>query len=400
MRGRLTERKASVSRRRKASCTQGSAALKLTGTYSSKSGDFATMVLQPGELDLTGAKRLLMDVYLETPLSGGSFNMNLTSDSGMVYMGAAFPDAQAGKWKTVAIDLSDKNVTKLTELKFWLYGNDMPGDSECSMTYIVDNIRMICEKQETPPVLEEVVLNAMDSDAGLARREATTASPFRPRAGASGDRTALRVTGTYKQKSGAFANLIWNVGGLNLTGAQKLLIDVYPEQTLEPRSLNLNISNGGEIIYMGSPFAGVPNDTWSTVEISLAGKDVSNLTELKFWLYGNDMPRDTECSMVYLLDNIRVVKQKAAPAVTASPAAGKVAPGTTVTLALAEAAENAVIHYTTDGTDPRTSVTAAVYAAPDLHHHQNGNPRLRSGGDHGRRQRGEIPLHRRHGRRR
>ena len=51
--------------------TQGSAALKLTGTYSSKSGDFATMVLQPGELDLTGAKRLLMDVYLETPLSGG-----------------------------------------------------------------------------------------------------------------------------------------------------------------------------------------------------------------------------------------------------------------------------------------------------------------------------------------
>ena len=29
------------------------------------------MVLQPGELDLTGAKRLLMDVYLETPLSGG-----------------------------------------------------------------------------------------------------------------------------------------------------------------------------------------------------------------------------------------------------------------------------------------------------------------------------------------
>ena len=343
--------------------TQGSAALKLTGTYSSKSGDFATMVLQPGELDLTGAKRLLMDVYLETPLSGGSFNMNLTSDSGMVYMGAAFPDAQAGKWTTVAIDLSDKNVTKLTELKFWLYGNDMPGDSECSMTYIVDNIRMICEKQETPPVLEEVVLNAMDDDsAWRTENDASVAICTEP--AQSGDRTALRVTGTYKQKSGAFANLIWNVGGLNLTGAQKLLIDVYPEQTLEPRSLNLNISNGSEIIYMGSPFAGVPNDTWSTVEISLAGKDVSNLTELKFWLYSNDMPGDTECSMVYLLDNIRVVKQKAAPAVTASPAAGKVAPGTTVTLALAEAAENAVIHYTTDGTDPRTSGTAAVYTEP------------------------------------
>ena len=121
----------------------------------------------------------------------------------------------------------------------------------------------------------------------------------------------------------------------------------------------------------------------------LSGKDVSNLTELKFWLYGDDMPRDAECSMVYLLDNIRVVKQKAAPAVTASPAAGKVAPGTTVTLALAEAAENAVIHYT----------CRRLYRT-DLHHHQNGNPRLRSGGNHGRRQRGEIPLHRRHGRRR
>ena len=343
--------------------TQGSAALKLTGTYSSKSGDFATMVLQPGELDLTGAKRLLMDVYLEMPLSGGSFNMNLTSDSGMVYMGAAFPDAQAGKWTTVAIDLSDKNVTKLTELKFWLYGNDMPGDSECSMTYIVDNIRMICEKQETPPVLEEVVLNAMDDDsAWRTENDASVAICTEP--AQSGDRTALRVTGTYKQKSGAFANLFWNAGGLNLTGAQKLLIDVYPEQTLEPRSLNLNISNGGSIIYMGSPFADAPKGVWTTVEIDLSGKDVSNLTELKFWLYGNDMPRDAECSMVYLLDNIRVVKQKAAPAVTASPAAGKVAPGTTVTLALAEAAENAVIHYTTDGTDPRTSVTAAVYTAP------------------------------------
>ena len=210
---------------------------------------------------------------------------------------------------------------------------------------------------------KEVVLNSMDSAADW-HAESSDSVAISAEAAASGDRTALRVTGTYKQKSGAFANLIWNVGGLNLTGAQKLLIDVYPEQTLEPRSLNLNISNGGSIIYMGSPFAGVPNDTWSTVEISLAGKDVSNLTELKFWLYGNDMPRDAECSMVYLLDNIRVVKQKAAPAVTASPAAGKVAPRTTVTLALAEAAENAVIHYTTDGTDPRASVTAAVYTAP------------------------------------
>ena len=120
------------------------------------------------------------------------------------------------------------------------------------MTYIVDNIRMICEKQETPPVLEEVVLNAMDDDsAWRTENDASVAICTEP--AQSGDRTALRVTGTYKQKSGAFANLIWNAGGLNLTGAQKLLIDVYPEQTLEPRSLNLNISNGSETIYMGSP---------------------------------------------------------------------------------------------------------------------------------------------------
>ena len=210
---------------------------------------------------------------------------------------------------------------------------------------------------------KEVVLNSMDSAADW-HAESSDSVAISAEAAASGDRTALRVTGTYKQKASAFANLSWNAGGLNLTGAQKLLIDVYPEQTLEPRSLNLNISNGGSIIYMGSPFADAPKGTWTTVAIDLSGKDVSNLTELKFWLYGDDMPRDTECSMVYLLDNIRVVKQKAAPAVTASPAAGKVAPGTTVTLALAEAAENAVIHYTTDGTDPRTSVTAAVYTAP------------------------------------
>ena len=121
---------------------------------------------------------------------------------------------------------------------------------------------------------KEVVLNSMDSAADW-HAESSDSVAISAEAAASGDRTALRVTGTYKQKSGAFANLIWNAGGLNLTGAQKLLIDVYPEQTLEPRSLNLNISNGSETIYMGSPFAGVPNDTWSTVEISLAGTGVA-----------------------------------------------------------------------------------------------------------------------------
>ena len=156
---------------------------------------------------------------------------------------------------------------------------------------------------------KEVVLNSMDSAADW-HAESSDSVAISAEAAASGDRTALRVTGTYKQKASAFANLSWNAGGLNLTGAQKLLIDVYPEQTLEPRSLNLNISNGGSIIYMGSPFADAPKGTWTTVAIDLSGKDVSNLTELKFWLYGNDMPRDAECSMAYLLDNIRVVLPK------------------------------------------------------------------------------------------
>ena len=156
---------------------------------------------------------------------------------------------------------------------------------------------------------KEVVLNSMDSAADW-HAESSDSVAISAEAAASGDRTALRVTGTYKQKASAFAILSWNAGGLNLTGAQKLLIDVYPEQTLEPRSLNLNISNGSETIYMGSPFADAPKGTWTTVEIDLSGKDVSNLTELKFWLYGDDMPRDTECSMAYLLDNIRVVLPK------------------------------------------------------------------------------------------
>ena len=99
---------------------------------------------------------------------------------------------------------------------------------------------------------KEVVLNSMDSAADW-HAESSDSVAISAEAAASGDRTALRVTGTYKQKASAFANLSWNAGGLNLTGAQKLLIDVYPEQTLESRSLNLNISNGGSIIYMGSP---------------------------------------------------------------------------------------------------------------------------------------------------
>ena len=45
---------------------------------------------------------------------------------------------------------------------------------------------------------------------------------------------SLKVTGTYRGKSGDFANLVWNPeGGLDLTGAKRLLIDVYPLKLLD-----------------------------------------------------------------------------------------------------------------------------------------------------------------------
>ena len=65
---------------------------------------------------------------------------------------------------------------------------------------------------------KEVVLNSMDSAADW-HAESSDSVAISAEAAASGDRTALRVTGTYKQKASAFANLIWNAGGLNLTGA-------------------------------------------------------------------------------------------------------------------------------------------------------------------------------------
>ena len=54
---------------------------------------------------------------------------------------------------------------------------------------------------------KEVVLNSMDSAADW-HAESNDSVAISAEAAASGDRTALRVTGTYKQKSGAFANLI------------------------------------------------------------------------------------------------------------------------------------------------------------------------------------------------
>ena len=56
---------------------------------------------------------------------------------------------------------------------------------------------------------KEVVLNSMDSAADW-RAESSDSVAISAEAAASGDRTALRVTGTYKQKASAFANLIWN----------------------------------------------------------------------------------------------------------------------------------------------------------------------------------------------
>lgn len=350
---------------------EGTGALTVTAAYSGNAGEFATLIWNPSPgLDLSDAVQLKFDVYTESALEGKNLNLNMSNGSDLVHMGGV-AQGQEGAWKTVTVDISQMARNNLSEMKFWLYGGDAPADLPAQFTVVIDNMRVVEPiEKETPPaeLTEEVLLNGME-DASQWKQEncENVTLDGSPEADMYTEGNgSLKVTGTYRGKSGDFANLVWNPeGGLDLTGAKRLLIDVYPLKLLDNATLNLNISNSGSVIYMGSPFAGASEGAWSTVSVDLTGKTADHINELKFWLYANDMPQDQECSMSFLIDNIRVEKAKTAPEVISSERSGSVLmPGTQIRLTASEGVQNAVIFYTVDGTDPRSSAAARQYDSP------------------------------------
>lgn len=348
--------------------TEGTGCLEIDGTYQKKDGQFGTMIWNLGALDTTGTRKLVFDVYPVEPLDGHGLGMNISDNGNMIYMGTPMQNLPAGQWTTVEVDLTDKNVTKLTEIKFWIYGGDMPQADPCTMTYRVDNLRIIRSKQEPQPEIntELRLINPMENpDQWRAENTSSVSIGYKQVTEHTEGSGALELTGTYSSKSDDFANLIWNPTGIDFGGTQKLIMDVYPVKPLGSCSFNVNISDSGKTVYMGSPMKNLPADHWSTVEIDLSEKNITNINELKFWMYGQDMPGEELCSMTFRVDNLRIEALVTVPDVVAEPASGTVLqPSQTVELTTKTPVEDCVITYTVDGSDPRTSKTAQTYTAP------------------------------------
>ena len=116
---------------------------------------------------------------------------------------------------------------------------------------------------------------------------------------------ALRIKGTYNKKDGGeFATAVWNpLNGLDLSEHKTLEFDIYTEKALDGKSLNMNITNGNEIIFMGSIAAGEER-SWKHISIDLSQKQRSNITEIKFWMYSGDSPENVPAEMIYVIDRI------------------------------------------------------------------------------------------------
>ena len=121
-----------------------------------------------------------------------------------------------------------------------------------------------------------------------------------------------------------------------------------------------------KVIYKGYFYplvmASLGNDTAQTKGDSITfGTNNTTFTvfacEDASWRHTKEFPSEAE-ALAWIKDKLKGKKKAATP--TATPAAGAVASGATV--ALASTTENAVIHYTTDGSDP--TETSPAYSSP------------------------------------
>ncbi|CAK4870515.1 unnamed protein product [Aphanomyces euteiches] len=165
---------------------------------------------------------------------------------------------------------------------------------------------------------------------------------------------------------------------LDLSAANKLLIDVYPtsqteEEWSEPLVLKLagvsQDSSGNDQRYSiyEKQIPRLTANEWNTVEIDLTSiaESKEQVEQINFYMYTGFTQIEGRSVITYRLDNLRITQDSEGvevEPVTANVPGGVVLAGAQVQLASATA--NASIYYTADGSDPRTSDARLLYSQP------------------------------------
>ena len=217
--------------------------------------------------------------------------------------------------------------------------------------------------------LQTVLLNGFDdaaqwkgsrSDAGQSSGEAVAEPKTEGEA-------AVKVTYQMNPGADAWVNFTWDPETkLDLGTTEKLLVDIYPasQTNAGDEPLVVKISGDAGVIHERTVGRLTANQ-WNTVEIDLRTVEPSKkerIGHFNFYIYGRSGTIENRSELIYVLDNLRMLRKAQVEPVTADPPAGEVPPGTKVELATAT--PGAVIYYTVDGSDPKTSPTRRVYGEP------------------------------------
>ncbi|GGE01430.1 S-layer homology domain-containing protein [Paenibacillus nasutitermitis] len=194
--------------------------------------------------------------------------------------------------------------------------------------------------------------------------------------------TAEAVQVTDRKNEGAYSEKLsfkMNAGGspgyissywsplqnLDLSGASTLLLDVYAESqtshAIEPLIIKIYNASGG-IVYE-SAITQLTSNQWNTVSVDLSDylSLRNQVQSIEFYVYSGSESIEGRTEISYWIDNLRMLTMPAVQPVQASQGSGVVPAGTEVQLF---AADDAIIYYTTDGSDPRVSITRAAYNQP------------------------------------
>ena len=152
---------------------------------------------------------------------------------------------------------------------------------------------------------------------------------------------------------------------LDLSGASTLLLDMYTEsqtsRAVEPLYIKIYDASGGTVYE--SPITQLTVNQWNTVSIDLS--DYISLRNqvktIEFYMYSGSESIESRTELSYWIDNLRMLTMPTEQPVQASQGGGVVPAGTEIQLT---AANDATIYYTTDGSDPRLSITREVYNQP------------------------------------